>query len=226
MSMTIAGGVRSSENVVPERLPHQVIQPRARDPFVRRRLHLLFERACQIDVQLQDIRVGHPTRVAAVDGHLAVCSRGLDRGCRGTSSRASDQHAAERLGDRRREVLVDESFAGGRHLPPDRRGSNIRPVGAIEQRLLDRDRRAEVVGDGGVIERVEREAGGGELPLRKQRTEHEHRLVAALPRLRDVDFWEVAAANLCDAFGRFPFRRRCRSDVGVAGLGARDRLRQ
>ena len=122
--------------------------------------------------------------------------------------------------------MVDESLAGGRHVPPDRRGSDIRRGGAIEQRLLDGECRAEVVRGIGVIERIKGEVGRGELPLRKKRTEHEHRVVAALPGLRDVHLWEVAAANLCDAFGRFPLGCRRRSGVGVAGLGARNRLRK
>jgi hypothetical protein len=76
-----------------------------------------------------------------------------------------------------------------------------------------------------VIEGIEGEVGRGELPLGKTRTEHEHRVVAALPGLRDVHLREVAAANLCDAFGRFPLGRR-RRGVGVASLGARNGLRQ
>ena len=148
-------------------LAHQLIQPGARDAFVRRRLHLLFERACQVDVQLQDIRVGHPTGVAAVAGQLAVCPGGLDRGRCRTNRRGSDEHAAKRVGHRRRQVLVDESLAGGRHVPPDRRGSDIRRGGAIEQRLLNGERRAEVVRGSGVIERIKGEVGRGELPLRK-----------------------------------------------------------
>ena len=39
--------------------------------------------------------------------------------------------------------------------------------GAIEQRLLDGERRAEVVRGIGVIERIEGEVGRGELPLRE-----------------------------------------------------------
>ena len=77
-----------------------------------------------------------------------------------------------------------------------------------------------------MIERIKGYVGRGELPLREKRTEHEHRVVAALPGLRDVHLWEVAAASLCDAFGRFALGCRRRSGVGVAGLGARDRLRK
>jgi hypothetical protein len=51
-------------------------------------------------------------------------------------------------------------------------------------------------------------------------------VVAALPGLRDVHLWEVAAANLCDAVGRFPLGCCRRSGVGVAGLGAGNRLRK
>jgi hypothetical protein len=118
--------------------------------------------------------------------------------------------------------VVDESLAGSRHVPPDRRGFDIRRGGAIEQRLLDGKRRAEVVRGIGVIERIEGEPGRGELPLRKQRAEHEHRVVAALPGLREVHLREVAAASLCDAIGRFPLGCRRRSGVGVAGFGARE----
>ena len=151
---------------------------------------------------------------------------GLNGGRCRTNSRAGIEDAAKRVGHRRRQVMVDESPAGGRHVPPDRRGSDIRRGGAIEQRLLNGDCRAEVVRGIGVIERVKGEVGRGELPLRKARTEHEHRVVAALPGLRDVHFRQVAAASLCDAIGRFPLGRSRRSGVGVAGLGARNRLRK
>ena len=56
----------------------------------------------------------------------------------------------------------------------------------VEQRLLDRHRRPEVVDRIRMIERVEREVGRRELALREQRAEDEHRLVAPLPRLGDV----------------------------------------
>ncbi len=207
-------------------LAHQLIQPGARDAFVRRCLHLPFEGACQLDVQLQDIRVGHATGVAAVARQFAVCPGGLDRGRFRTNSRGGDEDAAKRVSHRRRQVMVDESPAGGRHVPPDRRGADIRRRGAIEQRLLDGDCRAEVVRGIGVIDRIKGEVGRGELPLRKQRTEHEHRVVAALPGFRDVHPREVAAASLRDAVGRFPLGCCCRPGVGVVGPGARDGLRK
>ena len=207
-------------------LAHQLIQPGARDAFVRRRLDLPFERERQIDVQLQDIRVGHPAGVAAVAGQLAVCPGGLDGGRCRADRRLGDEDAPERVRHRRGQVMVDESLVGDCHVPPDRGGADVRRGGAIEQRLLDGQRRAEVVGGGGVIERIEGEVGRGELPLREQRAEHEHRVVASLPGLRDVHLGEVAAASLCDACGGLTLGGRRRSGVGVAGPGARNRLRQ
>jgi hypothetical protein len=112
------------------------------------------------------------------------------------------------------------------NIPPDRRGPDIRRGGAIEERLLYGDCRPEVVRRIGVVEPSESEVGVGEVPLRKTRTEHEHRVVAALPGLRDVNLWEVAAASLCDAFGRFQLGGRRRSGVGVLGPGARNGRRQ
>ena len=136
-------------------LVHQLIQAGARDAFVRRRLHLLFERARQVDVQLQNVRVGYPASVAAVAGQLAVRPGGLDGGRCRTSSRDSDKDAAKRVSHRRRQVMIDESLSGGRHVPPDRRGSDVRRGGAIEQHLLNGECRAEVVRGGGVIERIQ-----------------------------------------------------------------------
>jgi hypothetical protein len=43
-------------------------------------------------------------------------------------------------------------------------------------------------------------------------------VVAALPGLRDVHPWEVAAANVHDPFGRFPLGRRRRSTSGLRAL--------
>ena len=73
------------------------------------RLHLLFERACQVDIQLQDIRVSHKTGVAAVARQLAIGPGGLHHGRCRTSRRGSDEHAAKCVSHRRRQVLVDES---------------------------------------------------------------------------------------------------------------------
>jgi hypothetical protein len=131
-----------------------LIEPGAGDAFVRRRLHLPLERLRHVDVQLQDIRVGHPTGVAAVAGQVAVCPGALDRGRRRTCRRGSNEHAAKRVSHRRRQVLVDESPASSRHVPSDRRGSDIRRGSAIEQRLLNGERRTEVVRGSGVIERI------------------------------------------------------------------------
>ena len=207
-------------------LAHQLVQPGARDAFIRRRLHLLFERACEVDVQLQDVRVGHAAGVAAVAGQLAVCPGGLCRGRRRTHRRGSDEDAAKRVSHRRHQVVIDELPAGGRHRPPDRRGADPRRRGAVEQRLLDGECRAEVVRGIGVIDGVEGEVGRGELPLGQKRTEHEHRVVAALPGLREIHLREIAAACLRDTVGRFPLGCSRRSGVGVAGPGARHRLRK
>ena len=78
--------------------------------------------------------------------------------------------------------MVDESLAGGRHVPPDRRGSDIRRGGAIEQRLLNGECRAEVVRGIGVIERIKGEVGRGELPLRRSELNTNTGL---LPRCQD-----------------------------------------
>ena len=96
--------------------------------------------------------------------------------------RGSDEHEAKRIGHRPRQTLIDELATRARHVPPDRRGSDIRRGGAIEQRLLNGERRAEVVRGGRVIERIQSKVGGGELPLRKKRTEDKDRV---LPRCQD-----------------------------------------
>lgn len=77
-----------------------------------------------------------------------------------------------------------------------------------------------------MIQGIKREIGRGELPLRQQRTEDEHRMIAALPRLGDVDPGKVAAASHCDAFGRFALGGDGRCSVRVLRPRAPNRLRQ
>ena len=77
-----------------------------------------------------------------------------------------------------------------------------------------------------MIERVEREVGHGEFPLRKQGTEHERRVVAALPGLHDVHPREVTATNLGHALGRLPLGGGRQSASGLRALGARNGLGQ
>jgi len=57
--------------------------------------------------------------VAPVPDQLAVGPRGLDRGGGGARRGRPDQHAAERLGDRVRQVLADEAPRRLGHLAPD-----------------------------------------------------------------------------------------------------------
>ena len=77
-----------------------------------------------------------------------------------------------------------------------------------------------------MIERAEREVGGRELALRQQRAEDEHRLIATLPRLDDIDLGQVASPSLRDALGRLTLRSRRAAGVGVLRAGAGDGLRQ
>ena len=83
----------------------------------------------RVDVQLQDVRVGHLTGVAAVDGHLAVC-RAVSTVAAATRRRAGGQRSrtprSPASGPGRRVVC------GGRHLSRSTR-RNIRRGGAIER---------------------------------------------------------------------------------------------
>jgi hypothetical protein len=77
-----------------------------------------------------------------------------------------------------------------------------------------------------VRERLKREVGCREPPLREKGTEHERRVVAALPRLLNLHVGEVVGANLSDAFGSFSLGYSCHFRVVVVSLRARNRLRE
>jgi hypothetical protein len=160
--------VTSSQNIAVNGSPINLIQPRTGDAFIRRGLNVAFERTCEGDLQLQDIRVCRPASISPVAGQFAVCANGLHRGFCRTHGRSGDEHTAKSLGHCRCHVVVDDVLASRRHVAADRRGPDLRSGGRIEQRLLDGEGRAEVVRGSGVIECIEREVGRGELPLRQE----------------------------------------------------------
>ena len=134
--------------------------------------------------------------------------------------RRGDEDSSIGVGHARRQIVVDHQPIGRRHLVADARGGDIRPGGAVEQRLLDRHRRAEVVERVGMIERAEREVGGRELALGQQGAEDEDRLIAALPRLGEVHLGQEAGARLPDALRRLALRSR---ELPASGFCARAR---
>ena len=209
-----------------ERFAHQLIELRAGNPFVRRRPNLLLASPGHVDVELQDVGVGDQSRVTPVAGQLAIRARGLGgRGGRLAGGRR-DEHASIGVGHAGGQIVVDHRATGRRHVVADAGGGDVRPGGAVEQRLLDHHRRAKVVDGIRMIERVEREVGGRELALGQQRAEDEHGLIAALPRLGDVHLGPVAGPSLRDALRRLALRGRGAAGVGVLRAGAGDGLRQ
>ena len=128
-----------------------------------------------------------------------------------------DQHTSVGVGDAGRQIVVDHQAVGrspsrGR-CPRRRRSPSSAPSNSdcstvtAERKVVERVR---------MIERAEREVGGRELPLRQQRAEDEHRLIAALPRLGDVHLRPVAGPSLRDALRRLALRGGAAAGVGVA----------
>ncbi len=214
------GGTIEGEGLA-KRFAHQLIELRAGDPFVRRRPNLLLASPGHVHVELQDVGIGDESRVTPVAGQLAIRARGLD-GRRGRlACGRRDEHTSIGVGHAGGQVVVDHHATGRRHVAADAGRGDVRPGGAVEQRLLDHHRRAEVVEGIRMIERVEREVGGRELALGQQRAEDEHRLIAALPRLGDVHPGQVAGPSLRDALRRLALRGRacCRRRGSARGRG-------
>ena len=151
-----------------KRFAHQLIELRASDPFVRRRPNLLFASARDVDVELQDISVGHQSRVTPVAGQLAIRARGLGGGRGRLAGSCCDKHTSIGLGHAGGQIVGDHRATGCRHLMANAGGGHIRSSCAVEQRLLDHDRRAKVVEGVRMVECAEREVGGRELALGQQ----------------------------------------------------------
>ena len=204
-------------------LAHQLVQPGARDAFIRRRRHLRPERARQGDVQLQD-RPRRSTRPAtrrspASSRSARLASAAAAEPSSTVAAAASD--AAKRVSHLRpSRSWSDQGPARRRHRPPaSTRGADLRRRGAVEQRLLHRDvpcgKRSVVIG---VIDGVEGEVGGGELPLGQKRSEHEHGVVAdeALPARRSQQTGQADAHGAFSSDQAFDQLRRIVLDAAAA----------
>ena len=183
--------------------PHQLVQLDARDRLVALGADLPLAHLGELHVDCQHVRVRlepsvtPPRRAAQV-----LVGRGHG-GVGRVPRRLRLEHLAvgARRGQRqiRREPLAIKSR--DRLADPGGLDRRRRP-GAIEDRLLDGEHRAEVVGRVRVVERVDAEVLQTEPALREERAEDEDRLIASLPRLDDVDPWEVAGPGLLEPLGR------------------------
>ena len=205
---------------------HQLIEPRAGDALIGRGDNLLFARARQVHVDLQDVRVGDEPRIPAVASELPIRTRRFHRRVGRLACTGGGEHTSVRVGHARGQVMVHHLPSGTRHLVTDAGDGDVGPRDTIEQRLFDRHGGAKVVEGVGVIERAEGEVGGGELPLGQQRAEDEDRLIAALPRLGDVHLGPVARACLSDALCRLALRRSAAAGIRVLRAGTRDGVGQ
>lgn len=175
----------------------------------------------EADIELLNVGIGDAAGIAAIARELAIGLRSYDgRRCR-LLPRHRHKDAAVRFSHFDREIPVNQCPVRRRDLAAGSRGSNARGRRGVEYRLFHRERGPEVVHGIGMVEGTDCEVVRGKLPLAEQGTEHEDRLIAPLPRFREVHPWEVASAGLGNALGRLGLggcRRTC-IEILRAGTG-------
>jgi hypothetical protein len=154
-----------------------------------RQVHVDGEDICFRD-QAKFTTCARPPKIALRRGH---------GGIGGPSRGVQLQHAHERLRCPEGQVLIRSIPGGHSHLAaqPGCLHAESRQS-RVEERLLEYDRGARIRHRFRMVERRNGKVGGREFPLREQRAEDKHRLVAALHGFRHVDSWPEARPRPLD----------------------------
>ena len=177
-------------------------------------------------LDLQYVRLGCHAGIASVRHDRAIRLRSLNWRIGRLSRGFRDKQAPIGIGDRGRQVLADERSRSARKLGAYRRRRRGRSQRAVEHGLVNRQRSTKVVHRIGMIQRSDGEVRRGELALCEQRAEDKHRLIAALPRLDQVDSRKVSGpGHRRAALGGTLVGGGCRG-IGVIRARAGDRVGQ
>ena len=190
-------------NVRVENPIHQSIQLGAGDSPLGRGVDRLRAHLGQVSLHREHIGVARRARVPACPGGARILLSCGDRRLGRKPGGIGGEHSAVGARGRQHKVVPRLPLGRLRHGGFERRRSRGgASTTAIEERVLHRKGAARVGDRVGMIQLLQGEIRLGKLTLCQQRAEDEHGLIASLPRLREIDFREVAGARLRHTFFR------------------------
>jgi hypothetical protein len=156
----------------------------------------------------EDVGLGGQSRVPAVLGAQHILLRASDGGFGRTALRLCHQHPAIRLRRSHLQGLHGIARAEGGCLRPEtgHMHAGVHATG-IEHDLLGGDGGSNVGEGVGMVQGGDIEVGRPKAALGEQRSEHEYRLVPALPRLGDLNARKEHRSRLVDASEGFGLGR-------------------